>query len=53
MVHTKFLDWAIAKVNALGAATSASVTDSIELEVPGSNPGLYQASAVRGMLNTK
>lgn len=50
---TTFAYWAIAKIETIGAAACWSVTDSVQLVVPGSNPDLYQDSAVRGKLNEK
>lgn len=50
---TAFLDYAIRKVGTHDAAPPAFIIHLVQLVVPGSNSGLYQASAVRVLLKQK
>lgn len=53
MSFTTCVDWVIAKVQNVGAFAPPSVTEVVQLMIPGNNPDLHQASSVREKLSAE
>lgn len=53
MSFATYLEWVIGKVETRGAASTLSITYFAQLALRGSNPDLYQTSAVSNEFNTE